>query len=603
MSRLSILALTVVAVLMTACAPASPSAPPAVTPGPTSPVLPPTVAPSVQLAAPTGAPAAPGTKVLRIGRAIYPELMDPQKTPYSSDIGVLTLAYEGLLAIDEKGAVGPGSADKWTWSDDGKSMTFHIRDGLVRYDGTPITAADFEYALKREVDPCVPDKQYTSVMYDVKGAAELDALNCKKDAAKLDAAWQNYGVKALDASNLQVTFNSPIGFWQYIAYMWVTYPTDKRQVDKDPDLWWTKPSGHVGNGPFRIQSMGEMKKIVLVANDKYWRGRPKIDRIELSYNLDTSVILAAYGNNELDANENIAPESVARFTGDPKLKSEFLRVPTPATIGLAFNLTKKPFDDINVRKAFSAAFDREAFARDVYHGVGGPYTRWIPPGVPGAQPEKPGVPAYDPKAAVKYLVDNGYAAKDSTPDKPKVDCEKLGTLKLTYSGSPLNTARNQWIAGNWAGVFGCPVTLDPVEPTAMGGLMKKAETRPKVTWQTWEQDYPHPQNWLSVYWMCGAFAARQGYCNKEFDRLVQQADRTIDFEQALALYRQAEDLLISDVPSVFAYNGENLRLVKPWVLGPKEFLSLENAGWAAGMLPYWSFDIDLFQVPAGYPKQ
>ena len=134
-------------------------------------------------------------------------------------------------------------------------MTFHIRDGLKRSDGTPITCADFEYALKREVDPFTPGKQYTGIVYDVKGAKELDDYaNAtdpdKLDKAKVDELYQNYGVKCLDESNLEVTFNNALGFWQYIASTWVTFPTDKRAVDADPDTWWTKPEGHVGNGPF-----------------------------------------------------------------------------------------------------------------------------------------------------------------------------------------------------------------------------------------------------------------------------------------------------------------------------------------------------------------
>ena len=177
-------------------------------------------------------------------------------------------------------------------------------------------------------------------------------------------------------------------------------------------------------------------------------------------------------------------------------------------------------------------------------GKGKAYTRWVPPGVPGAQDTKPGVPAYDPKAAVKLLVDNGYAAADSTAEKPKVDCQKLGDIKMTYAATSVNHARHQFIAGNFASVFGCPITLDPVDATVFTSLTKKIETNPLISRQGWIEDYPHPQNWLSVYWTCAGFAKRYGYCSKDFDALTAKADQTLDLQAALVLYQQAEDLLV-----------------------------------------------------------
>jgi oligopeptide transport system substrate-binding protein len=421
--------------------------------------------------------------------------------------------------------------------------------------------------------------------------------------AKLDAAWAAYGVKALDKSNLQVTFKNPIGFWQYIAYTWVTYPSDKRQVDKDPDNWWTKPGGHVGNGPFVVKSMDQGKKIVFVPNDKYWRGKAKLDRIELIYNSDQTATFEAYKKGEVDMDANVAPEDLTSINADTQLKAEFLRFPAAITTAIAFNNSRKPFDDKNVRTAFSQAFDRNGWINTVSKGVGKPYTRWIPPGVPGAQADKIGVPATDPKAAVQTLVTNGYADKASTADKPKVDCAKLGDLKLTYASTPLNNARFQFIAGNLVSVFNCPITLDPVDATVLTAMTKKVETNPQISRQGWIEDYPHPQNWLSVYWVCGAFSARYGYCNKNFDALTQKADTTLDFAASLKIYQQAEDLLMTDVPAAFSNYTENLYLVKPWVIGPKDHTGSSDAEWAGEWGPVWTYDIDLTKVPATYPKQ
>lgn len=84
---------------------------------------------------------------------------------------------------------------------------------------------------------------------------------------------------------------------------------------------------------------------------------------------------------------------------------------------------------------------------------------------------------------------------------------------------------------------------------------------------------------------------------------MKQADATADLEKAIPLYQQAEDMLIQDVPGAFMYNPENLHLVKPYVLGPTDNLSSQDAGWAGQFGPVWQYDIDLSQVPASYPTQ
>lgn len=543
---------------------------------------------------------------MRIGQSLYPDVLDPQKSLYVFEVEVLKLTYEGLLSLDNQGNVGPGSADRWESSPDGTQMTFHVRDGLVRSDGTPMACADFEYALKREVDPAVPAKQYTAIVYDIKGAEDLDAFAAQDatqiDQAKLDAAWKNYGVSCKDERNLVVTFSHPVGFWEYVASTWVTYPTDKRQVDKDPNNWWALPQGHVGNGPFKIAAIQDGQKITFVPNENYWRGKPKLDRIELIYSTDSAVLFEAYKKNELDMYPNPPPEQLSLIDGGP-LQADFVRYPAAITYGLHFNLTKGKFSDVNVRKAFSAAIDRAGFVRDVQKGLGRPYTRWIPPGVPGAQPDTPGVPDTDPKAAVEFLVENGYAARDSTPNNPRVDCAKLGEVKLTYGANPVGQIRAQFLASNLMRVLGCLVILDPVDATTFAGMTKNVQTTPMLSRQGWSQDYPHPQSWLSVYWTCNGIAKLFGYCNKRLDATLAQADRTLDFEQAIKLYQSAEDMLVNDVPSAFLYHDENRFLIKPWLLGPRSYPSSGDAEWAGEWGPVWLYDVDLSEVPSNYPKE
>lgn len=604
MKHLSFVLFVVLAAIIVACGPAATTAPTAApTTAPTTAAA--TTAPTTAAttaAVPPAATTAPqaGVKVLRLARATYPDVIDPQKSSFGIEIEVLKLCYEGLTAIDAKGNIGPGSADKYAPSADGKSMVFHIREGLKRADGTPMNASDFEYALKREVDPRVTGKQYMDIVHDIKGAqALIDKEGEKLSDADLQKMYDAYGVKADDSKReLTVTFEQPIGFWHYIAYTWVTYAPDKKKVDANPDNWWNKADGHNCYGPFKIKSIEEGKRIVYEANPNYWRGKPILNRIEATYITDEVQRFEAYKKGEYDE-VDVTPATLDQVNSDPMLKAEFVRYPAAITTAIAFNNARKPFDDKNVRMAFSQAFDREGYIRDVLKGIGKPYTRWIPPGVPGAQPDKPGVPAYDPKAAVDTLIKAGYGK----PDGKSVDCNKLGELKITYAGTAQNHPRFQFIAGNFVRVFNCPITLDPVDPTVLTALTKDPKTNPQISRQGWIQDYPHPQNWLSVYWKCEAFAKRYSYCNKNLDALMAKADSTLNFDESIKLYQQAEDMLLADVPAAFSNYSEILYLIKPYLKGLKENPSSSDAEWAGEWGPVWTYDVDLSKVPGSYPKQ
>ena len=553
-------------------------------------------------ASPTSAPptptVAPTARVLRVGLTSYPDVLDPQRAPLGTEVHLLKLVYEGLTTIDEKGNISGGGADKWTSSPDGLQMTFHLRDGLKRADGTAITARDYEYALRRALDPRITDKSNTFLLYDIKGAEEVDKLDpAKTKPEDVDKALNNMGIKVTDDQNLVLTFKKPNGYWPAVAATLAAFPSDKKSVDRDPDNWWFRPDAHNGTGAFVVKSIEQNKRIILAPSPNYWRGKPKLDRLELAYFPGGKGMLDAYKKGDIDLATNLSADDLNVINADATLKSELMRAPTAVVYAIAFNAARKPFDDKNVRVAFAQAFDREGWLRETFKGIGKSYTRWLPPGVPGAQPDKPGVPKYDPKAAVQTLVNNGYAAKDSTADNPKVDCVKLGEIKLTYLASPTNQTRFGFLSANFAQVFGCPITLDSTNQLP-------SKTKPQISLQGYMQDYPHPQNWLSMYWTCGnEFAVAFGYCNKELDALLDKADQERDPQKALALYQQAEDSLLKDVPAAFANYTENTSLIKPYILGLKDRVSAFDTEWAGEWGPVWTYDVDLSQVPASYPRK
>jgi ABC-type oligopeptide transport system substrate-binding subunit len=426
-------------------------------------------------------------KVLRINIGDAPDVLDPQKASSTGEIAVLQLVYEGLTRFDETGKVVPGAAESWEYSDGGKTITFHLRRDMIRADGAPLNARDFEYAFKRALDPRIiaPDQSFLD---DVKGAVAAYSLDPRSKSEDIQRALDGVSITAADDLALVVSLNQPSGFFPAIAATWIGMPAERSKIESDPDAWWAKLENHNGNGLFKITEIQE-QVIRLERNPYYWAGGPRIERIELSWSNDTASPLVAYRNGDLDV-VHLSADNFAQASSDSALRQELIRIPAARVTYLGFNLKKPPFTDRAVRLAFAQAIDRETFVRDVLKGFGKPAASWIPPGISGYD-ESAAVPSFDAKAAVQTIASSSYG----TADKKRVDCTKLGTVKLSYSNTPRNQSVFQFILGSLARTFGCPILLDPIEPNDYPIVVRDPRTTPQVYLITWEQEYT-PQNWL-----------------------------------------------------------------------------------------------------------
>ncbi len=544
----------------------------------------------------TTAPVNPNLpRVLRINLGTRPDLLDPQRASTNSETAILQLAYEGLTRWDAKGRVVPGAADQWEFSGDGKTLTFHLRSGLKRADGTPLTAKDFEYAFRRALDPRLSATD-ASFLDDVAGAQNAYTLDPKTKPDDIQKALDAIGVQAPDDATLVFSFARLAGYFPTIAATWVGFPSDKRKVESDPDAWWFKPENHAGNGAFVITEIQE-SVVKLVPNPNYWGAKPKLDRIEFYFISDTAAALDAYRKGNLDA-LRLDSDDFPTALADATLAKELVRVPAARVSYLGFNVKRAPFNDKNVRKAFSLALDREAFVRDALKGLGKPYLSWIPPGIPGYD-EQANVPGFDGNQAIQSLVEAGYG----TADRKKVDCNKLPAVKLTYSNTPRNQFLYQFIAGSFAKVLACPILIDPVDPDKFPVIVKDPRTTPQIFLLTWEQEYPHPQNWLFLHACNGVYAQRIGYCSREFDAALVEANRETAWDAAIEKYRAAQKILVNDGVAAFYWQNENAFLVKPYVTGLRETSGASDHAFPGQFGAASAWTIDTSKVGAGYPNK
>lgn len=510
------------------------------------------------------------TPTLRIAVGTFPDNLDPQKISFVGEMGVLRLIYESLTRLSEKGETLPGAAEKWEYNANATQLTFTLRDGLTYSDGSPLNAARFEYAIRRNIDPATAG-EYSASTDDVVGAAEWRSCTENCDSLR-DTLYENVKASHADGAacsgyddtacnTLTVKFKQPAPFWHTLISLQVAFPVKQELVEAAGETWWLDPANQIGNGPFIVTNLEQGVRIEFVPNQRYWGKIPPYN-ISVTYNPDTAVVFEAYRNNEFDI-VGLAPEDLATVENDPALNAEKNLYAGGCTYAVMFHHLKAPFDDPEVRKAFIYALDREAWVKDIQKGMGLPALTWIPPGWPGHVEGETRF-AYDPEKAVKILTDAGYKVEDG-----KLIGKDGKEIKITetFSDTPRLRTQFEWLAAKYKEVLGIDLELNPVEPTTYTSLTKDVNTAPQMFVLGWCGDYPDPQNWLSVYWRTGGFGERIGYSNPEMDRLLGEADQELDPAKRMDLYAQAQEVLITGADVAFMYNRVNAYMVKPWVKG------------------------------------
>jgi oligopeptide transport system substrate-binding protein len=250
---------------------------------------------------------------------------------------------------------------------------------------------------------------------------------------------------------------------------------------------------------------------------------------------DTSTGYALWLNNEVDQ-AGIPDEELQTHLSD--YSSETIQVPDLSVFYISFRMTKAPFDDVHVRRAFGAAFDSATFVAEVRQGQGLPMKHFAPPGIFGAPPiDEVGV-GFDPEFAAAEMEAAGYP-----------NCEGFPQVTLLgYSGQ----ATLNWIEyaqAQWEEHLGCSSDLIQIEQQAFSELLVSTAAEnddaevPHMWTLAWGPDYPDENNWVGdVLWCENAGNRQKRTCN-EIDDLIVQAREETDPATRVELYAQIEEML------------------------------------------------------------
>ncbi|MBO0885428.1 MAG: peptide ABC transporter substrate-binding protein, partial [Mycobacterium sp.] len=471
--------------------------------------------------------------------------IDPNKSSFATESAVISRVFEPLLTFDKDLKPVPAAATGFDVSPDGKTYTFHLRQGAKFSDGQPVKAQDFEYSFKRILDPSTA-AEYASFFADAGIVGAADYTSGKGAADQV-------GVKAVDDNTLQIQVASPIGYLPDLVALWVVPPLRQDILQKAGDGWAQDPSTYIGNGPFKMTEWVHQDHITLVPNENYSGTQPKLQKVTLLMVTDGEADYAAYRNNERDW--TLVPDAdVQAVRNDPELSRQTVEYTELTTWWLSFNLAHTPLDNPNVRKALSMAIDRNALIRDVAGGVGKPATSMIPPGMPGYQADLGKDVDFNPTQAKQLLAQAGFADASSFPQ-----------LHFRYATTSTNQSRAEFIQGQLKQNLGIDIVLDSMESKAFQAAYKAKDF--DLAWSGWGADYPDPQDWFTGLFACNASNNKYNYCDQQFDQLAAKGDTSTDQNQRLQAYAQAQQLLLQDLPVAPLYYRGRMVLIKPWVHG------------------------------------
>ncbi len=471
---------------------------------------------------------------------IDPLTLDPALSGDATSHNYILQIFSGLVRLDDNLEPAPDIAERWEVSEDGRTYTFYLRKDVKFHDGRQVTAWDFKYSWERACSPETSSRTASTYLGDIVGAKEMLEGRAKEIS----------GITVVDDFTLKVTIDAPKSYFLSKLTYSTAFVVDKANVESGKK-WWLKPNG---TGPFKLKEWQKGERLVLERNDSYYGEKAKVTKVV--FKILSGVPMNLYELGEIDV-ASVSFIYIDRAT-DPKshFSKEVVIAPELSFSYIGFNTTKPPFDDVNIRRAFAMALDKDKLVSLVYKDTVQKADGILPPGMPGFNPNLKGLD-FNPAEARELIRASKYG-----------DISNLPPITLTTSGyAGLIGHGLEAIIYQWRENLGVEVKVRQLEPERFFYHLK--EEKDEMYDMGWIADYPHPQNFLEVLFSSGAEYNYGGYSNPKVDELLQRAALERDEEKSFKLYQQAEQILVDEAACIPLWFGRNYTLIKPYIKGYK----------------------------------
>ena len=431
-----------------------------------------------------------------------------------------TKAVPGMAASEPKKTVNP---------DGTVTLVYTLRNNLKWSDGSALTADDIVYSWQRLVDPETA-ADYCYMIDMVQNADEI--MDGEMDKSAL-------GVKAINATTLEVNLTFDCPFFDEIMCFPATFPVKKSIIEKAGDQWTFSPETYISNGPYRLKEWVHNAHILLEKNPYYYEpvNGPEFIRFVLMEDANAAVVGMRSG--ELDFTRNYPVDELPTLLKSGEFNiSDYL-----GTYYISFNNQKAPFNNANVRKAFALAIDRNYIVNQVSRGGEKPAGGFVPSGMSdadvGSDFRKNGGDYYSIEdadyqkniaEAKRYLALAGYP-----------DGKGFPVVEYLYNPNDLHRGVAEALQNMWRTNLGVNVTLANQDWAVFLDTRKKGNFI--LARDGWIGDYNDPIGFLDMF-LTGGGNNNPQYAVKEYDNLIAQVKGTSVQSERMKIMHQAEDMLL-----------------------------------------------------------
>ena len=470
--------------------------------------------------------------------------LNPTLATDSVSFNVLNNVNEGLYRMDENDEPTPGVAESHEVSEDGKTYTFKIREGVTWSNGEPVTANDFEYAWKEVLNPDNAS-QYAYVFSLIEGAEAYNTGEGERDAV---------GVKALDDQTLEVKLNAPAEYFLGLTSFGVFMPKLESFDQEQGENFGTSAETTLYNGPFKLESWEREQGWKMVKNEDYWDAEAvKLDEINVKVVKEVGTGVNLYENGDVDR-AGLTAEFVANYESS----EDFSTVVEPTIFYLQFNTEFEAFDNQKIRNAIDKAYDKTAISETILNNGSIPANYFVPKDFVKDADGKdfreanPEIGGYDVDEA-KKLWEEGLA---------ELGVDSLEVELLNYDSDSAKQI-GEFLKGELEkNLPGLSLSIKQQPFNNKLDLENKGEF--ELTFAGWGPDYQDPMTFVDLFVTDGPYN-RGKWSNEEFDKLIADAKVNTDAAARWKQLQDAEKIALEENVISPVYQRGSARLTKPYV--------------------------------------
>ena len=490
---------------------------------------------------------------LRRGISAKVDTLDPHRSSAAWENIVIGDMIIGLMQHAADGKVIPGVAESWETSDDGLVWTFKLKE-TVWSDGTPLTAEDFVFALRRIQNPAIAS-QYSSLLYNIKNA---EAVNNYDPEAGIGLPPEELGVRAIDDYTLEIVLEQPAPYFLGLLTHYTTYPVPRHAVEQYGEAW-IQPENIVVNGPYKLVYWKTGDQLVTEKNPLFFEADTLcFERISYFELEDLAAVERRIEAGEMDIYN--AFDGTRKAELDRRLPGWARTTPALLTTYWSFNSSEAPFDDIRVRKALAMALDREYLVSKVLTPGFVPAYSFVPPGIENYETERPEVDWKDLSREERLI--QARAMLEEAGFGP----DNTLRFEFKHRSTDDNPKAAPVAQANW----------NEIAPWVDAQILRQdtkvlyADLRQsnfEVADGGWLADYNDPLNYLYLLDSATGQQNYGNYANPEYDGLLEAASRETDLVKRAALFAEAEAIMLADTPITPMWFQVTKNLVDPTLTG------------------------------------